>query len=122
MTTRRNHHLLILAAMAFCSLTTSVQAQPPKMKYSTKIPANVVIPDRTETRLGALEFVDGFPTEATAEKVWDHIDFSRAIEAMIMTTPAASLQGSLTHRPELLEKKVNGEILHSWDGESTWTY
>ena len=50
-------------------------------------------PDRTETRIGTLEFTDGFPSEDTAQKVWDHMDFSRAVEVMIMTTPAASLQG-----------------------------
>ena len=63
------------------------------MKMTTEIPANVITPDRTETRLGTLEFIDGFPTEETAQKVWDHMDFSRAVEVMIMTTPAASLQG-----------------------------
>jgi hypothetical protein len=63
------------------------------MKYTTKIPPNVVTPDRTETRLGTLQFVDGVPTEETARKVSDHMDFSRAVEAMIMTVPAASLQG-----------------------------
>ena len=113
MTTRRNHHLLTLAVLTFCSLTTSVQAQPPAMKYSTEIPANVVTPDRTETRLGALEFVDGFPTEATAEKVWDHMDFSRAVEAMIMTTPAASLQG---FRKGIQKWGPDNETMIYWGG------
>ena len=65
------------------------RAQAPTMKYTTEIPANVQTPDRTETRLGTLEFTDGFPTEATAEKVWDHMDFSRAVEVMKITTPPA---------------------------------
>ena len=79
-----------LIATAFCG---TLIAEPPKMKNTTEIPPNVVTPDRTETRLGTLEFVDGFPSKATAQKVWDFMDFSRAVEAMIMTTPAASLQG-----------------------------
>ncbi len=83
---------LILAALAVTYFSSAVQAQSPKLKYSTEIPANVVTPDRTETRLGTMEFVDGFPTEATAQEVWDHMDFSSAVEAMIMTTPASSLQ------------------------------
>ncbi len=88
-------------------------AQEPKMKYSTEIPANVVTPDRTETRLGALEFVDGFPTEATAEKVWDHMDFSRAVESMIMTTPAASLQG---FRKGIQKWGPDNETMIYWGG------
>ena len=104
---------LILMALVINGLGTSAQAQAPKMKYSTEIPANVVTPDRTETRLGALEFVDGFPTEATAEKVWDHMDFSRAVEAMIMTTPAASLQG---FRKGIQKWGPDNETMIYWGG------
>jgi len=94
-------------------LATSVGAQPPKMKYSTEIPANVVTPDRMETRLGTLKFVDGFPTEQTAQKVWDHLDFSRAVEAMIMTTPAASLQG---FRKGIQKWGPDNETMIYWHG------
>ena len=66
---------------------------PPAMKMTTEIPASVTTPAEVETRLGTLRFVDGVPTEETAEKIWDNQDFSRAVESMIMTTPTASLQG-----------------------------
>jgi hypothetical protein len=62
-------------------------------KMTTEVPDNVLIPDEVDTRLGTLEFFDGVPTAKTAEKVWDHLDFSRAVESMIMCTPAASLAG-----------------------------
>ena len=64
-----------------------------KYKMTTQIPENVLIPDKVETRLGTLEFFDGVPTAETAEKIWDNQDFSRAVESMIMCTPAASLAG-----------------------------
>ena len=75
------------------SLVASSWAKSPKMKMTTEIPANVLIPDKVKTRLGNLKFFDGVPTAETAQKVWDHLDFSRAVECMIMTTPAASLVG-----------------------------
>ena len=62
-----------------------------KYKMTTQIPENVITPDVVETSIGTLKFNDGFPTEETAQKVWDNLDFVRAVEAMIMTTPAASL-------------------------------
>ena len=34
--------------------------------YNTPVPAKILTPDRVETRIGTLEFADGFPTEATA--------------------------------------------------------
>ena len=66
---------------------------PVQYKMTTEIPANVLIPDEVETRLGNLKFFDGVPTAETSQKVWDHMDFSRAVECMIMCTPAASLAG-----------------------------
>ncbi len=71
------------------------QSQKPVKKYkmTTQIPENVLIPDKVETRLGTLEFFDGVPTAKTSQLIWDNQDFSRAVECMIMTTPAASLAG-----------------------------
>lgn len=64
-----------------------------KYKMTTETPENVLIPPKVETRLGTLEFFDGVPTAESARKVWDQLDFQRAVECMILTTPAASLSG-----------------------------
>ncbi len=82
---------LILASAALTA--NPANAESPKYKMTTDIPANVLTPDKLESRLGTLEFFDGIPTNKTAQKVWDHLDFSRAVEAMIMNVPAASLAG-----------------------------
>ena len=73
--------------------TAHAAATPQKYKMTTEIPKNVLIPDEVETRLGTLKFFDGVPTAETAEKVWNQLDFQRAVECMILTTPAASLSG-----------------------------
>ena len=83
---------ILVALVAIC-LTAPASAQTPTYKMTTQIPANVITPDKVETSIGTLHFYDGFPTEETAQKVWDNQDFVRAVEAMIMTTPAASLVG-----------------------------
>ena len=44
-----------------------------------------------ETRLGTLTFTDGFPDEATVEKVYDNLDFQRGVQAFLTAMPAASL-------------------------------
>jgi hypothetical protein len=31
-------------------------------------------PDKVESRIGSLEFKDGAPSEATLDKVYDHLD------------------------------------------------
>ncbi len=60
--------------------------------FNTPIPDKIMTPDRVETRIGALEFSDGFPTEDTARLLYDHLDFVRAVEAFLSCVPAASLE------------------------------
>jgi hypothetical protein len=52
---------------------------------------SISTPDRVESRLGTLEFRDGAPTKATAELLYDHLDFVHAMEAFINAFPGASL-------------------------------
>jgi len=83
------------------------------MKMTTEITANVITPDKMKTRIGTLHFRDGVPTEETAQKVWEQLDFSRAVEAMIMTTPAASLQG---FRKVVRKWGPDNETMIIWEG------
>ena len=52
---------------------------------------SISTPDRVESRLGTLEFHDGAPTKATAELLYDHLDFVHGMEAFINAFPGASL-------------------------------
>jgi len=61
-----------------------------KMKMTTDIPQEITTPDSVETRLGTLKFFDGFPDDATVEKVYDHLDFSRGVQAFLTAMPGAS--------------------------------
>ena len=104
---------MALAALLATCLATNVWAAPPKYKMTTQIPENVITPDKMETSIGTLEFNDGFPTEETAKKVWDNLDFVRAVEAMIMTTPAASLVG---FRRGIRDFGPDNETMIIWKG------
>jgi hypothetical protein len=66
-----------LAVLAVCAVLASprlVAAQA-----STAIPPALSTPDQVETRIGPLHFKDGAPTAETAEKVFDTLDFTRAL-------------------------------------------
>ncbi|MBW2293455.1 MAG: DUF1254 domain-containing protein [Deltaproteobacteria bacterium] len=60
-------------------------------RMTTDIPGAITTPDRVETRIGTLEFFDGFPTPETVELVYDNLDFMRGVEAFLTTMPAASI-------------------------------
>ena len=86
----------------------SASAQPPAMKMTTEIPSSISTPDLVETRLGSLEFFDGFPTEATAQKCFDNLDFLRGVEVFLNGCPGASLVAMREGMREL--GAINGTI------------
>jgi len=59
----------------------------PQYKYSTPNPPGVAIPDQVETRLGTLHFDGGVPDEATSDKLYDNLDFQRALQAYLLALP-----------------------------------
>ena len=54
--------------------------------------ASISTPDVVDSRLGPLHFTDGAPSSATAELLYDHLDFMHGVEAFIGAFPGASLQ------------------------------
>jgi hypothetical protein len=57
----------------------------------TEIPASITTPDRVDTRIGLLEFFDGYPTPDTARRCVDHLLLLRGVEVFLNWMPAASL-------------------------------
>jgi hypothetical protein len=85
----------VLLVTTLLSATTYAQA-PPKMKMTTDIPSSVTTPDSVETPIGTLKFFDGFPDDATIQKVYDNLDFQRGVQAFLSGMPGASLVGMRT--------------------------
>lgn len=48
-------------------------------------PASIVTPDRVDSWLGTLQFNDGVPNAATAEKLYENLDRARAFDAFVNT-------------------------------------
>jgi hypothetical protein len=46
----------------------------------------------TDTRIGQLSFENGFPTEETARKLFDEMDYQRAVQAYLWAYPAVSFE------------------------------
>jgi hypothetical protein len=75
---------LIATATALLLCAGAAQGQtPPKMKMTTPIPESITTPDSVETRLGTLKFTDGYPADATVEKVYDNLDFMNGVNAFL---------------------------------------
>jgi hypothetical protein len=63
-----------------------------EMTVSADTLHSISTPDRVETRLGALELIDGVPSRATSERVYDHLDFTHALNVFLNGFPGASTQ------------------------------
>jgi hypothetical protein len=80
----------------------------PNVKFSTPLPPGVYSPDKVETRLGTLNFQDGFPDKATADKLWDSLDFQRAVQAYLLALPPVNQAANRNAIREL--GPVNGTV------------
>lgn len=91
--------VLIVLMMVTCSPTSGQQtpgtpapalAPPTTYKMTSPIPASIPIPDKVETRFGTLTFFDGVPDETSTEKIYDNLDFQRAVQAYLLGLPVVS--------------------------------
>ena len=84
--------LLAAALFPFLLLSPPASAEDPTPGYNTKIPEGLLTPDKYPTRVGDIEFFDGIPTAATAEALYNHLDYIRGVETFLNGMPAASLE------------------------------
>lgn len=73
---------------------------------------SISTPDRVESRLGTLEFRDGAPTRATAELLYDHLDFVHGVGAFINAFPGASV-AAIRHGFQSIGAEDNSVLLFS---------
>ncbi|MFC4992444.1 DUF1254 domain-containing protein [Rubritalea tangerina] len=53
---------------------------------------SISTPNKVETSIGTLEFLDGAPLPQTARRVYDYLDTTRAMDTFLKGMPAASLK------------------------------
>ena len=98
--------------------TASAALVPPtgKPRFATAIPPADHYPRSRRDRLGTLPFVDGFPDDATVEKVYDNLDFQRGVQAFLTAMPAASHRAQRKALRALRARQPDGAALRDADG------
>jgi hypothetical protein len=77
--------MVIVVAGATLGLPRFAAAQ-----VSAETLKSISTPDTVETRIGALDFTDGMPSQNTVNKIYDNLDFTHAFEAFVNTMQGAS--------------------------------
>jgi hypothetical protein len=87
----------VAAAMLFAASDAPGSAQTlngspanPNLKFSTPMPPGVAAADTVDTRFGTLRFSDGVPDQASTEKIYDNLDFQRAVQAYLLALPVVN--------------------------------
>ena len=98
-----------LAALMAVVMVTTVWAQEKR----TEVPAFLTTPDRVESRIGSLEFNDGYPTGETAAKIRDELDYLHGVEAFMN-----SIQGVSTYA---IRKGLMLSLIHISEPTRLWS-
>lgn len=82
-------------ALAFgcVAAATGGLAQTAPHRMTTPIPPGIAMPDAVQTRLGPLTFFDGFPDTQTAARIYDNLDFQRAVQAYLLGLAPVNMAG-----------------------------
>jgi hypothetical protein len=110
--------MLALSVASAALMLASAHAQqpaaagPPTPGYNNKIPDSILTPDKVETRIGTLNFVDGVPTVETTQKVYDNLDFLRGTEVFLNFIPAASIESFRLGHATIGATKTNQLVIY----------
>jgi hypothetical protein len=86
------NRVAVAALLAAAFSSQAIAAEP--YKYETPTPPGVAAPDTLETRFGTLHFFGGFPDPASVEKLYDNLDFQRAVQAYLLALPVVNQYGN----------------------------
>lgn len=81
------HPFTLLAACAFLAMPRWALAQG-------AIPSSIATPNKVETTVGTLEFTDGVPSKASAEKAYDNLDAAFAYRAFMDNMRGVSINAA----------------------------
>jgi len=107
--------LISAAALAAVPAMAQMLEGPPadpQYKYSTPMPPGVAIPDKVESRLGTLRFDSGVPDQATTDKLYDNLDFQRAVQGYLLALPPVN---QLANRTAMLSMGPANRTVPIWE-------
>ncbi len=84
---------IVLVAMALLAAFVALPSRgDDRPRYWADVPEWIQTPDVVKTeRLGTLRFFDGMPDDATVQKVYDNLDFTRGVETFLNGIPAVAI-------------------------------
>jgi hypothetical protein len=73
------------------AITEPEEAAMPADVTKTPVPDQITTPSTVHSGIGTLEFIDGYPTAETADKLRDHLDYLHGVETFMNTISGVSV-------------------------------
>ncbi len=115
----------ILLSLALTVLTVATASA----QVSQEVLDSISTPNEVETSIGTLKFLDGAPLPETAEKAYEYLDTSRAMDPFLKGQPACSLKALIdgahsigaveAHEVMLFDKLMDSKSLFLTGNTST---
>jgi hypothetical protein len=99
--------MVMLGAVAAAPYASAQEHEDPIGSIDIK---HIQTPDKVETSIGTLNFIDGAPLPKTAEKIYDFIDTMRGVDVFLKGMPGASIQGMM-EGPQVLGQKTSNQVV-----------
>jgi len=103
--------LRVFTATLLAAMATVAVAAPP-YKYTTPVPSGIAAPKEMPTRFGTLKFFDGVPDQASTQKIYDNLDFQRAVQGYLLGLPAVN---QLANRTNILQMGPANPTVPIWE-------
>ena len=123
MNTTIKRYILALSVLVTMGVGTATA------EVSKEVLDSISTPDKVETSIGTLKFLDGAPSAATAAKVYDYLDRMRGVDTFLKGMPGASLQGLIkgnhsigaveAHQVMIMDKLMDSKSLFLTGNTST---
>lgn len=106
----------------FFVLVIALSCQPAFAEVSQEVLDSISTPDKVETSIGTLEFLDGAPYPETAKKVYDYLDTMRGVDAFLKGMQGASLHGIITGLHSIGAEEAHQVVIFEQLGDSKPLY
>ncbi|MFO1398112.1 MAG: DUF1254 domain-containing protein [Burkholderiales bacterium] len=102
---------MLMAAQAIAQPLSGPPANA-QFKYSTPLPPGIAAPAQVETRFGSLKFDGGVPDQVSTEKIFDNLDYQRAVQAYLLGLPPVN---QLANRTAMLSVGPVNRTVPIWE-------
>ena len=103
---------LSIVAAALLAAMATVAAAAQQYKQTTPVPPGIAAPNEMQTRFGTLKFFDGVPDQASTQKIYDNLDFQRAVQGYLLGLPAVN---QLANRTNILKMGPANTTVPIWE-------